>query len=301
MGQTIESILVPTDGSAGAQAGARRGIDLAGTLGADLHILSVMDTSEIGPSLTSYTVEDRSKQEQLIEDEAERAVEAITEVAREHLSNSVTSAVERGVPAETIVEYADTHDVDIIVMGTHGRTGLERVLLGSVAEKTLRTASVPVVTVPPKADIANFGETEYDDILLPVDGSEGAEVAIDWGITLAKVYDATVHTVYSVDTSWFLGADETADIYDTLAGPGEEALEAVREAARTAGVSVRGNVGSGPAARMILSYSEDHDIDLIVMGTHGRSGAKRYLIGSVTETVVRHAEAPVCCVPMNEG
>lgn len=295
MSVTIDSVLVPTDGSEEARIGACRGVDLVATIGSDLHVLSVVDAREIEPNLNSN---DQTELERLLEEEAEQAVDSISDLARTHISERITTAVERGIPFQTINEYVDTHDIDLIVMGTQGRTGIERVLLGSVAERTLRTANVPIVTVTPDADIVEVGDGWYENILLPTDGSEGAELAIEWGITLAEMYDATIHTVYSVDTSRFGGAEGIAEIHDALEQTGREALETVRERARAADVSVAGNIASRPAARTILSYSEEHDVDLIVMGTHGRSGVKRYLIGSVTETVIRNAAVPVCCVPM---
>lgn len=290
MGRTIDSILVPTDGSDGARIGALQGIELAATTGADLHVLSVVDTREVEPDQTSL-----GHAGGLLEEKKEQAVDSVAELARTHLSGGITTAVERGVPFQTINEYTETHDIDLIVMGTQGRTGMARVLLGSVAEKTLRTATVPTVTVTPDADI---GEGSYDNILLPTDGSEEAEAAIEWGLTFADLFDATVHTVYSVDTSRFGSAEGMAEIHDALEQTGWNALETVRNRAREAGISVAGSVASGPAARTILAYREEHDADLVVMGTHGRSGVSRYLIGSVTESVVRNAPVPVCAVPM---
>ena len=294
MSQTVDSVLVPTDGSEGARIGARRGIDLAATVGADLHVLSVVETRDIEGGLDSH---EQTEREQLLEEDAEGAVDSIARLARTHLSGRITTAVEPGIPFQTINDYVDTHDIDLVVMGTQGQTGFERVVLGSVAERTVRTAAVPTITVTPDADIVEVGEQRYENVLLPTDGSEGAELAIDWGITLAGLFDATVHTVYSVDTSRF-GSAEGTEIHGSLEQTGQEALETVKERARAADVSLAGSLASGPAARTILSYSEEHDIDLIVMGTHGRSGLSRYLIGSVTETVVRNATVPVCCVPM---
>jgi nucleotide-binding universal stress UspA family protein len=295
MTRSVNSILVPTDGSDGARIGARRGIDLAAAMGTDFHVLSAVDSRDIEPELDSTGQTDR---ERLLEAEAERAVDSIARLARTHLSGQITTAVESGIPFQAINDYVDAHDIDLIVMGTQGRTGFERVVLGSVAEKTLRTADVPIVTVTPDGDIVEIGDQRYDNVLLPTDGSEGAELAIEWGITLAEVHNATVHTVYSVDTSRFGGAEGAAEIHDALEQTGQEALQTVHERARDAGVSVAGSIASGPAARAILSSSEEHDIDLIAMGTHGRSGLTRYLTGSVTETVVRNAAVPVCCVPM---
>ncbi|RLN01654.1 universal stress protein [Haloarcula sp. Atlit-7R] len=295
MSHTINSILVPTDGSDGARIGARRAIDLAATIGADLHVLSAVDARDIEPELNSDGQTDR---ERLLTEAAERAVDSIARLARAHLSGQITTAVESGIPFQAVNDYVDAHDIDLIVMGTQGRTGFERVALGSVAEKTLRTAAVPIVTVTPDGDIVEIGEQRYENILVPTDGSEGATLAIEWGITLAELYDATVHTLYSVDTSRFGGAEGSAEIHEALEQTGQKALAAVHERASDADVSVAGNIASGPAARAILSYSEEHDIDLIAMGTHGRSGLTRYLTGSVTETVVRNASVPVCCVPM---
>jgi nucleotide-binding universal stress UspA family protein len=298
MSQAIDAILVPTDGSEQAEAGARCGIGIADTAGAALHVLSVVETREIEPALSDLDTADRADRERQFEDGAERSADAVAGLAREQLSGRVTTAVEHGVPFRAISEYVETHDIDLVVMGTQGRSGLERLLLGSVAEKTLRTVSVPVVAVPPSATEIELSEAAYDDILLPTDGSSGAEIATDWAVTLAELYDSTVHTVYSVDESRFVTDDGSGGIHDELERTGRDALGSVREHAGSNDVSVVGYLGRGPAARVILDYSDEHDIDMIVMGTHGRSGIDRYLVGSVTETVVRGAAVPVCCVPM---
>lgn len=300
MNQSIGSILVPTDGSEGSEPGERRGIDLAARFGADLHVLSVVDTRELAPTLSQLDADPRTEHKTLLEQKAENAVADAARLARTHLSGRVTTAVEQGIPFRAITDYVDDNGIDLVVMGTHGRTGIERVMLGSVAENTLRTSRVPVVTVPPSQETVDVGEEQYENILLPTDGSDGAELAVDWGLALAAEYDATVHTVYSVDTGRFVGGTEMAVIHEGLEKAGRIALEAVRERAEDAGVSVNAHLGTGPAARMIRSYSEEHDVDMIVMGTHGRSGIERYLIGSVTEAVVRHTDLPVCCVPMTE-
>jgi nucleotide-binding universal stress UspA family protein len=296
---SLESILIPTDGSDGAMAGARRGVNLAAAAGADVVTLSVIDDRETEPSL-ALDPDGRTEREELLEEQASHAVDRVRTLAQRHLSGTVETAVEWGIPFDTIIDYAEQHDIDLIVMGTHGRSGLQRVLLGSVAEKVLRASSVPVLMVPPAADTADVGVGRYENVLVPTDGSEGAEVAVEWGITLASIYDAMVHTVYSIDVSRFGGNVDRIDIYGALEQVGREAIESIREATRSAELSGTGTLGSGPATRVILAYADEHDVDLIVMGTHGRSGVERYLIGSVTEGVVRNASVPVCCVPMRE-
>lgn len=299
MSHSIESILVPTDGSDGARVGVRRGVDLAVSTGAQLHALSVVDSRD-----TELSSRDRTPDSSDIDlaarfrEDAEHAVDAVARLARTHLREPVETAVEHGIPSEVIVEYAATHDIDLIVMGTRGRSGLERLLLGSVAENVLRTAGVPIVLVPPSADIIEIGDGAYDDLLLPTDGSEGARHAVELGLSLASVYGSTIHALYSVDTSRFSVGEAVAEIYEALEQSGQDALETVRQQANAADVSVVATLATGPAGRAILSYGDEHDIDMIVMGTHGRSSLERYLIGSVTEYVVRRADVPVCCVPM---
>ena len=292
MHQSIDSILVPTDGSDGAETGARHGIGLAADVGAELHVLSVVDALELDASLAGV---DETDPKGRFEAEARRAVETVTEIAQPHLDTEPTTAVEWGRPFRSITEYAARHNIDLIAMGTHGRSGLERFVLGSVAEKVLRTASVPVLVVPPAAtdDI----EASYRELLVPTDGSEAATHAVDWGLTLAAIDDGRIHALYSVDTGRFAGG-ELAGVYDSLEATGEAALDGIREQAGEAGVDVTATIGTGPAARVIRTYSDEHGVDLIVMGTHGRSGVERYLIGSVTESIVRHASVPVCCVPI---
>jgi nucleotide-binding universal stress UspA family protein len=300
MSPTTGSVLLPIDGSEDVQPWVQRGIDIAATLGADLHVLGVMDVRELDPSLSYLDDADRGEQEEQIEAEIERTVESVAGRARNHLSGRIRTAVERGIPSQTITEYVDTHAIDILVMGSHGRGGLKRTLLGSVTERVLRTTNVPVIVIPRDDGVDESGGGSYNDLLLPTDGSENADVAVEWGIDLAAAYDATVHTVYSVDTSWLAEIEGTDDLYDAIEESGRNALESVQRRARAADVSVAATIGSGPAAEVILSYCEDHDIGMVVMGTHGRSGIERYVVGSVTETVVRNADVPVCCVPMAE-
>jgi nucleotide-binding universal stress UspA family protein len=138
-----DRILVPTDGSECADSAVEHAIDIAGQYGAELHVLSVVDARDVSHSAPAISIEQveqtlRERAESVVEDVAGRAEEA---------GVSVVTAVEPGLPDDTVVEYADEHDCDLIVMGTHGRTGLERYLLGSVTERTVRRSTVPVLTV----------------------------------------------------------------------------------------------------------------------------------------------------------
>jgi nucleotide-binding universal stress UspA family protein len=140
-----DSILIPTDGSAESAEAAEAGLDLAEELDAEVHAISVVDAELVAS--TTYTT-GAAKNEERMHEEAEENAAEVAEGARERGLEAV-EVVETGIPAEKIVEYAD-ENVDAIVIGTHGRGGMRRVLLGSVTDKVVRTASVPVVTVRPE-------------------------------------------------------------------------------------------------------------------------------------------------------
>lgn len=141
----------------------------------------------------------------------------------------------------------------------------------------------------------------FDRILIPTDGSDPARPAVEMAIDLAAVHDATLHVLYVVDQpatvsgvgEGFAGLD---DLLDALEERGQQATKAVVERARERGIETRAAVRRGNPQDDILGYAEDHDVDVVVMGTHGRTGVKRALLGSVTENVVRHADIPVLTV-----
>ncbi|WP_418280789.1 universal stress protein [Halorubrum sp. DTA98] len=141
----------------------------------------------------------------------------------------------------------------------------------------------------------------YDDILFPTDGSDGADVALDHAIEHALTYDATLHVLYVVEETYPAVEAGPPSVLAALEKEGEDALERARSRAKAAGVeSIRGSVDGGSPYRHILEYVDEHGIDLIVMGTHGRRGVDRFLLGSVTEKVVRTADCPVLTVRAQE-
>lgn len=141
----------------------------------------------------------------------------------------------------------------------------------------------------------------FDRILVPTDGSDPAKPAIEMALDLAETHNAVLHVLYIVDQpstvsgmgEGFSGLD---DLLNTLEKRGQEATKAVVEQAKERSIETTTAVRRGNPHDDILSYAEDNDIDVIVMGTHGRTGVKRALLGSVTESVVRHSEIPVLTV-----
>ncbi len=135
-----ERILLPTDGSEGNNRAVRQAIDLAAETGAELHVLFVVEEMPYAPEMMDDRVEARLR---------EIGEEAIEEIRRQADDAGVElrTGIEEGVPHRSILEYTDAEGIDLVVMGTHGRSGLDRYLLGSVTERVVRGAKVPVLTV----------------------------------------------------------------------------------------------------------------------------------------------------------
>ncbi|WP_255193679.1 universal stress protein [Natronobeatus ordinarius] len=139
----------------------------------------------------------------------------------------------------------------------------------------------------------------YRRILLPTDGGEATDDALEHAVDLAGQYDAELHVLYVVDASVVTGDIEVGTIVEEFESAGEHILEDVAERAHEAGLErdrITTKLARGTPHRTILEYTADQDVDLIVMGTHGRTGIGRYLLGSVTERVVRLADVPVVTV-----
>jgi nucleotide-binding universal stress UspA family protein len=150
----------------------------------------------------------------------------------------------------------------------------------------------------------------YDNILVPTDGSETAEVAVEHAVEMAKRYEATLHTLYVVDidaVNFSLGTEQLdrlksggLDEMDDVKEGAEEATGRVADRASEEGVDVVEEVRAGTPHDTIVKYAENNCIDVIVMGSHGRGGVKRALLGSVAERVLRTTHLPVFVVDVEE-
>lgn len=142
----------------------------------------------------------------------------------------------------------------------------------------------------------------YQNIVIATDGSENTRRAIEYGIKFAKFSGATVHALHVVDTSslsqnWTVGWET---IYEILQNEGRRAISKVKEYGETSGVDVKEVLLEGHPSSEIIDFAENNDIDLIVMGTLGKTGLDRFLLGSVAEKVVRNSKVPVLVVRNEE-
>lgn len=288
-----DRILIPTDGSDATAGAITYGIDMAQLFDADIHTLYVVDTREMTDRL-------REEHRETITSAAEKigrhATEAIAKQGHE-LQIEVTRAIRHGAPSDIIIEYAKETASDVIIMGTHGRTGQERFFLGSTAERVVKTADIPVLTVRKGITEAGvLGHELYDDILVPTDGSDAAVRAAEQAIELAEQYGATVYLLYVVDTTvWELG-DTPRSIVRILKEAGEESMANLAEQAAALDVPITQEIRKGIPYREICTQVDETDADLIVMGTRGRTGQPEVLLGSTTDRILRTADVPVLTV-----
>ncbi|MFC7135395.1 MULTISPECIES: universal stress protein [Salinibaculum] len=295
---SYERILVPTDGSTHAERATDQALSLASAFDATVHALGVVNVGALaGPYDWSPPPEsfiDRYRKQ------AKKNLEHVeaqwTHPDRYH------GEVREGRPSSVILDYISEADIDLVAMGTHGRTGLERFVLGSVAEHVLRASPIPILVTRAVED--ESPTLPYQNVLIPTDGSECASGAVDHALAIASATDATAHVINVFDSVAYSGepgSDPPADFLETVERAGTEAIEAVAERFEAAGVDAKTVVMEGRASNGILSYAEDNDIDAVIMGTHGRSRLDRFLLGSTTERVIRRSDLPVIAVPEAKG
>lgn len=283
-----DEILLPFDGSDGAAKALYHTAEIAHWADAKIRILFVADTTRDSITVVETQVVDALVQQgESIVAEAEKTLETL---GVDHHSDIV-----QGNPAPTIVEYADRYGYDLIVMPTHGREGISRYLLGSVTEKVVRLSSVPVLTARMHPD--EQLEFPYERILIPTDGSEAAVTAAEHGLSLADSLDGTVHILAVVDDS-----SPALDIHSigSEAQSTQAATDAVSDIdSRAEGYGISNtvrHVEQGNPSEQILEHVEADDIHAVVMGTTGRRGSDRILLGSVAEKIVRSAPVPVITI-----
>ncbi|MEF8816562.1 MAG: universal stress protein [Salinibacter sp.] len=295
----IDDLLVARDFSSVSDRAVRYALNLAARTGARLHLLHAEVLHE-APDPDGE--DDRAPGKDLSRfREAVRRDGAVSADALEAVE--IKEVVRRDVSAgPAIVNYATHAGVDLITLGTHGRRGPSRILLGSVAEEVVRRAEQPVLTVRGDADDATGSSPQtIDRILVPVDFSDPSREALRTAKEWAALYDATIDVLYVVaeriQPAFYTGGVQS--IYDMEPDIEEKMMDRLEAfVADTGGPEreIRPHVLVGNAAPDIAEFVETESIDLVAMSTHGRTGLDRFLLGSVAEKVIRHVHCPVLTV-----
>jgi len=301
---TLSHILCPIDFSEASQHALEQATVIAGWYDATLTVLHVHLP---GPPMALEPFGVNAAPE---EDSAELA--RLRLLAREAADAAVAAdikvnvVVDAGHPARLILARAEPREIGMVVMGTHGASGFERLVLGSVTEKVLRRARCSVLTVPPRVHAPTA--MPFQRILCAIDFSDSSLVGLEWAWSLADEAGATVTLLHVIEWPW---DEPPAPPFDALPGTEGRRLIEFRQAAEASSrqpleALVPANlqhrcpsaplIRHGKAHREVLAAAADVRADLIVMGVHGRTVVDMTLFGSTTNQVVRQAPCPVLTV-----
>lgn len=294
----FRTILVPTDFSEGAGAALDWALALAKESGGTVHLLHAYEIP-LG-TIPPYGIEVPPSMLTDVRDAAARRLEQVAQKVRAR-DVACESQLVHGLAATSIVEAARAIHADAIVMGTRGLTGVKHVLLGSVAERVVRTAPCAVLTVRPGAGSV----TQFDHVLVPVDFSTHSETALGVAIELAKEHGSELHLLHayelpaSVTMTYGLALPES--VWKGVQEAGAARLAELAAQARAAEVRVKLHLVTGPASDAIVDNATALHADLVVMGTRGLTGLKHVVLGSVAERAIRLAPCPVLTVKADDA
>lgn len=292
--EELRNIVVPTDFSALADAAAARAANLARIHGAAVHVVHALALplvvnpydftvpAELGEGLR------RAAQEKL--EQVRKAIEA------QGVGTVTVKSCESVDPVASIADEAQAHAADLVVMGTHGRRGIQHAFLGSVAERTLRALDRPVLAV--KEDLESAAKP-IAKIVLPVDFSPHSDRAVETTAGLAARLSASVDVIHvldlPIDFNPYL-SDLGSDLERRIESIASVQLERIRERLEQRGIRVSTHFHRGHPDAVITDVARQSGCQLIVMGTRGRSGLSHVLLGSVAERTLRTAPCSVLCV-----
>lgn len=287
------TILVPLDGSAFGERALPMATGLARAMNAQLILMCAASSSAfLGTDATEAQV-------QAVAEAQAYLLALATGLSGQGLNIDV--AVPYGPAAESILLEVDLRHVDLLVMCTHGRSGLGRWIYGSVAEEVLARSPVPVLLVRYSGEVATLGpEPERASLLVTLDGSAFAETALPHAVTLARTFGGSILLLRTVEESMPARRYPSMAIMQEASEEDRRAaksyLDGVAERLRQEGVAVHTMVLKGWAADVIAYRGAALGPRLIVMATHGRTGVARWLLGSVAQEVIRRSPLPVLLV-----
>lgn len=293
----IRTILVPIDGSELAGQALGFAIERARASDAAITVAFVVNRLSVAIATAApYAYVDPTPLLATLDTEAAIVLDAAASLVSKS-GVRVKQAKLDGAAGPEILAYAREAAADLIVMGTHGRRGLNRLAVGSTAEDVIRAAQVPVFVMPQRCKRApDAGPLAH--ALVAVDGSPAAQSALTFACELARVEHARVTLCAVVEPSGVHWDDLDRDVslQSEIELKANASLESERVRAATLGVEAATIGRMGDAGIAIVTAAQDCGADFIVIGTHGRAGLPRFLLGSVAEGVLRASHLPVCTI-----
>lgn len=266
----LEKLLLATDGSERSEGAVRETINLAKICSSKIYAISVIETNPEFMASAPGLFEKYEKQ-------IRQHLELIKSRASKENIECEIIIHEGEEPFQEIVDEAAGKQVEMIFMGRYGRTGLKRLLMGSVTAKTIGHSPCNVMVVPEAAKVS------YKNILTATDGSKYSDAAALEAISIAKRCGSKLIAL-------------SVAARDTNLAAAKESVERVRQIAEKEGIKVESLTLKGTPYEVIVKTADHKNADLIVVGSHGRTGVKRLLMGSVTERVIGHSGSAVLVV-----
>ena len=288
-----EKILVTLDGSKLAEVALPYAEELAGRLGSEVTLIYVSESAE-DPNHYMHQFYIR----QMVE-ATQRAAERYLKKA-EGKAIKVESAMLGGHPAEEIVDYAEKEDIGLIVMATHGRSGIRRWSLGSVADKVVRATKRPVALIRTKdarTDVREKGM--LNKALVPLDGSKESEAVLPYIEELASKLKGEIVLLCMLGLDYEIYQVEQLKQLESLKISTRDYIERVVARLKQKGIAVNAEfrIGlPGTEAEEIIKLADEICVDMVAMSTHGRSGVSRWAFGSVADKVLHEGNTPLMLV-----
>lgn len=230
----------------------------------------------------------QEKVSKTLREDGEKVISEIKKIADQE-DAFIRPILEEGSPVNTIVDAAAENNFDLIVMGRHGKSHLERALVGSVTARVIGHSRGDVLVIPKGAVVG------WSKILISTDGSKYSTAATEKAIDLAKSYGGQLEAVSVVDVTEEFHTEAPGAV-EELVRKAKGFVDDVRKKAETQGIKTETLVREGETFKVITNLSKEYKTDVIVMGSHGRTGMNRLLMGSVTEKVIGYALCPVLVV-----
>ena len=288
----FSQMLIPLDGSTVSEQVLPCARSLARKLHLPVELLAVVDVVGLAASVP---VEDKRDVESLIAHTCRSSAAFLERISGTFPGVSVTCTVEKGRPGEVVIDKAATDTGTLIAMATHGRSGIDRWLLGSVAEKVLRGTKNPLLLVRAAAAGQSDGEAILERVIVPLDGSPLAEKALPHAMVLAKTMDLEVMLLRAYTMTQIISTyDDYIPDWNKLeaVSKGEAASyldQKARELKEHGLANVTPVVLEGEPAEQIIDLAKRTANSLVVICSRGRSGVGRWVLGSVAERVARHS------------
>jgi nucleotide-binding universal stress UspA family protein len=294
-------VVVPLDGSKTAENALPIARSFARALHIPVELLAVIDVAHMARQISA---DQASTLRTLSQDRARYYEQYLAGVGKNFPGDSVRHTVLNGAPAEIIIDTAAKDARTLIAMATHGRSGVDRWLLGSIAEKVIRGASNHVLLVRASETSPHWDMPSVKTIIVPLDGSKLAEEALPAAQVLANRLQATTILLgvyagpYSGGSgdSFFSSRQVEAFIAELRAESLSYLERKTEELKRNGFDNVSLTAREGLAPDEIIRFAAETPDSLVAMCTHGRSGVQRWVLGSVTEAVVRHSDRPVLVI-----